>query len=130
MILLDTCALIDLISPKPSLSNETFSLMEKEGVMILSISFAEIACKISLGKLMLNMSPITLQQYILETENFRIQDITVKMWLDAIALSWSHEGKMHKDPADRLILSYAEAHALPLITTDQLMKKRYAACIW
>lgn len=129
MILLDTCALIDLISAKPTLSSSTFETLQK-GTKILSISFAEIACKIALQKLTLSISPEALLERVQETEHFHIQDISSRMWLDAIHLHWEHHGKPHKDPADRLILSYALAHGLSIVTTDQLMQQRYPHCIW
>jgi len=33
MILLDTCALVDLISPHPTFSNSTFELLEQGGMI-------------------------------------------------------------------------------------------------
>lgn len=129
MILLDTCALIDLISPKPTLSSFTLEELEK-GTMILSISFAEIACKIALQKLEIALPPEALLERVQETEHFHIRDISSRMWFDAIHLHWEHQGRPHKDPADRLILSYAIAQGLPIVTTDQLMEQRYPHCIW
>ncbi len=129
MILLDTCALIDMISEKPTLSSSTFDALQN-GTTILSISFAEIACKIALQKLELALCAETLLERIQETEHFHVRDINSRMWFDAIHLHWEHQGKPHKDPADRLILSYAAAHGLSIVTTNRLMQARYPRCIW
>lgn len=129
MILLDTCALIDLISSRPSLSANTIELITQQG-LILSVSFAEIACKVAAEKLSLDITLPDLIERVQDTESLQIVDINTSMWLNAIALSWDLQGKPHKDPADRLILSYAEVHHLMLVTSDKLMQQRYDRCIW
>jgi PIN domain nuclease of toxin-antitoxin system len=59
MVVLDTCAIIDACKQSPSFSKSTVRKIDS-GTYLLSISFAEIACKIKLGKLEMDVSPRTL----------------------------------------------------------------------
>lgn len=129
MILFDTCALLELLCPQPRLSKKVLDAMN-EGVIFLSVTFAEIACKLETGKLEFDTSIPHLLSRIQNTAHFQIQDITTDMWLDAIDLHWEHQGKPHRDPVDRLILSYAIKNNLTLITSDQAMQRHYHNCIW
>lgn len=130
MVVLDTCAIIKLVSDD-SISKKTIAKIKK-GAVIISISFAEIACKVNIGKLDLGKKSIVeLYELFRETENIEIIDVSVEMWLNAIQLDWpTTKSKQHKDPADRVILAYAKNNFLPIVTSDKLMHAQYKDCLW
>jgi PIN domain nuclease of toxin-antitoxin system len=125
VVVLDTCALVDLASTIPTIGKDVMELID-DGAVILSISFAELACKIKAKKLDIGISSEELlSHYRLETD-ISIVDITPEMWHKSISLEWDHG-----DPADRMILSYAMESNLKIVTTDGKMKKKYPGkCIW
>ena len=102
MVILDTCVLIEAFKLEPSFSPETWAQIEA-GALILSISFAEIACKIKLGKLEMSLSVQNLYQKLKKIQSIEIVDIGVNEWLDSIDLHWEE----NKDPADRMITGFA-----------------------
>lgn len=124
MVVLDTCSIIDLASAQPSIGVDVLSLIE-DGAIILSISFAEIACNIKTGKLDIGISSEELlTHYRLETE-VSIIDISPELWHKSISLDWHN-----KDPADRLIVAYAKESNLKIVSSDKLIKKIYPKTIW
>lgn len=125
MVILDTCAIIEVCKASPSFSPKTTRLME-DACCILSISFAEIACKIKLGKLEMSITPRDLFNEFKQIQHLEIIEIGVHEWLDSIELVWPE----NKDPADRIITSYAVKTQLPIVTTDKKIKKFYKKVIW
>src|SRR5437899_2456401 len=125
MVVLDTGAMLEILKHKPSFTKNTSKLIE-EGAYIISISFAEIACKIKLGKLEMSVSTRELFQKFKEVESIQIIDIGVNEWLDSVELAWED----NKDPADRMITSFAIKNELPIVTTDKRMKQFYRKVIW
>lgn len=124
MVILDTCALIELLRESPALKKGTLSRL-KEGVGILSVCFAEIAIKQKKGQLSFHGTIEELYQNYLELETSQIVSIGVQEWLDAIHLEWKH-----KDPADRLIVAYAKRRGCPIVTSDREIKKYYDDVLW
>ena len=96
------------------------------GAYIMSISFAEIACEIKLGKLELSISSRDLFQQINQIDHIEIIDISVSEWLDSIELVWDE----NRDPVDRIITAFAIKNELPIVTTDKKIKKFYGKVIW
>lgn len=135
MVILDTCAIIELLRPQPSISEKVIYQIEKEATL-LSISFAEIACKVSRNLLSLGSTTVLeLYHAYREIPAVQIIDINTEHWLESIFLDWPIEkknapSKQHKDPADRLLLSFALKYKIPIITTDQLLIHRYEKCLW
>jgi len=125
MVILDTCAIIEALQPSPSFSNKSARLMDA-GAYIMSISFAEIACKIKIGKLELSISSRDLFQQFSQIEHIEIIDISVSEWLDSIELIWDE----NRDPADRIITAFAIKNELPIVTTDKKIEKFYRKVIW
>lgn len=125
MVILDTCALIEAIKPSPTFSNKTIKLIDN-GAYILSISFAEIACKVKLGKLEMNVTPRELLRDYSKITNIQIVNIGVSEWLDSIELNWDD----NRDPADRLITSFAAKKELAIVTSDKKIQKFYKKIIW
>lgn len=125
MVVLDTCALIEAYKKTPSFSTKTSKLIEA-GAYILSVSFAEIACKVKIGKLEMNVAPRNLYQELKQIENIQIVDVGVDEWLDAIELSWPE----NKDPADRIVTAFASKKHLSIVTSDKQIKRFYKKIIW
>lgn len=125
MVILDTCAIIESLKSAPSYTPKTAKLMS-DGAYIMSISFAEIACKIKLGKLEMSISSRELCNQYKQIENIEIIDIGVHEWLESIELIWDE----NRDPADRIITAYAIKHELSIVTTDKKIEKFYRKVIW
>lgn len=124
MVVLDTCALIELCLETPSLSDSCLRKIE-DSCLILSISFAEISLKIKQAKLTLGMTAEELYEQYQSIPSVSILAIGPVEWFDSINLPWAH-----KDPADRLIVSYAQRHQYPIVTTDKKIKDHYRQVIW
>lgn len=125
MVILDTCALIEVLKPSPSYSTKTARLMDA-GSYILSISFAEIACNVKIGKLELSISTRDLFQQFSQINHIEIINIGVNEWLDSIELIWDE----NRDPADRMITAFAIKNELPIVTMDKKIEKYYHKVIW
>ena len=125
MVILDTCAIIEAFKPKPSFSKTTTNQIT-QGSYIMSVSFAEIACKVKLGKLEMSISTRALFKKISKVQNINIIEIGVNEWLDSIELVWDD----NRDPADRIITSFAIKNELSIVTTDKKIEKFYQKVIW
>ncbi len=125
MVILDTCALIEAFKHEPSFSSETLAQIEA-GALILSISLAEIACKIKLGKLEMSLSARDLHEKLTQIKAVEIVNIGVNEWLDSIDLHWDE----NKDPADRMITAFAIKKNYPIVTTDKKIKQFYSRVLW
>jgi PIN domain nuclease of toxin-antitoxin system len=125
MVVLDTCAIIETCKKAPRFSIKTSKLIEK-GAYLLSISFAEIACKIKTGKLEFSVSPKTLYEEFSQIENAQMIDIGIDEWLNSINLHWPE----NKDPADRVITAFAISKNIPVVTSDKRIKHFYKKVIW
>jgi len=125
MVVLDTCAIIEALKPSPSFSKKAALLMDA-GAYIMSISFAEIACKIKLGKLEMSISSRELFREFSQIEHIEIVDIGVSEWMDSIELVWDE----NRDPADRIITAFAIKNELSIVTTDKKIEKFYRKVIW
>jgi PIN domain nuclease of toxin-antitoxin system len=125
MVILDTCAIIEACRKKPSFTSKVSKLMDK-GSYILSISFAEIACKTKTAKLDMDVSLKTLYENFLKIECIKMVDVSTLMWLDSINIDWPD----NRDPADRLIIAFAIKNNISVVTTDDKMKKFYKKIIW
>ena len=97
-----------------------------QGAIVLSISFAEIACKIKFAKLLMSITIEELYRLYTELDSIEIVDISVDDWLNSINLEWPD----NKDPADRLITAYAMHKQLSIVTSDQKIKQFYSKVIW
>lgn len=125
MVILDTCAIIEINKMKPQLTEKTLDRIDK-GAYILSISFAEIACKIKAQKLAMNRSAEDLYNDFLQIPTIDIIKIGVEEWLESIDLDWDD----NRDPADRLIVTFAKKKKIPIVTSDKKIKSFYKNVIW
>jgi PIN domain nuclease of toxin-antitoxin system len=124
--LLDTHAVIWLAknSPKIPIGIKDIVIQAENSIYISSVSFWEIAIKISLGKLDLDF---TLEEllYAVEGSDFGILQIEndYLKYLSKLPL-------LHKDPFDRLLISTALAEDLTIITADENIHKYDVAWLW
>lgn len=125
MVILDTCALIELCEDKNSISKKTSDLIDQNGATILSVCFAEMALKIKKKQLFLNTTAQELFYHYRTVSLSQIISIGCEEWFDSIELDWPH-----KDPVDRLLVAYARRLDIPIVTTDKQIKKFYKKVIW
>lgn len=124
--LLDTHTLIWFFEGTAFLSRTALEAIEKEGnTCYVSIaSIWEIAIKISLSKLEMNIPFDTLNQLIWQNS------------FELIPISFQHTKKLlempfhHKDPFDRMIISQAIIEKLTIISKDSNFKLYDIECLW
>jgi PIN domain nuclease of toxin-antitoxin system len=124
MVILDTCALIELCAKAPRLSKATLTEIDREA-HVLAVSFAEIALKVKAGKLVLGRSPRELAAELNSISSVSIVPTTLENWFAAVELRWSH-----RDPADRLIVAYAQSVGGAIVTSDRQIRKFYKRWLW
>lgn len=101
------------------LSAKQRSVLNGNVLVSLSVmSLWEIAMLIEKGKIQLAMSVEALFELIDESDQIEVLPLTTQIILDSVRLPQD----FHKDPVDRMIVSTARAHRLPLITADQLIR--------
>ena len=117
--LLDTHTFLWFINGDAQLSKKAReAIVDSDAIKYISIaSFWEIAIKVNLGKLSLDMPYIDLRQQV--TDNgFEILPITFSHTAELISL-YLH----HRDPFDRVIIAQAVSERLILISKDGNFEK-------
>lgn len=110
-LLLDTHIIIwSLSAPERLSKNVQQYMIDAEALYVSSASIWEIAIKMQLGKLQLNLAT-----FMKEITNIGIQPL---------AITWQHAQYTkelplhHKDPFDRLLVAQAMSEPLTLLTND------------
>ena len=125
MYLLDTCALIWLLSNYSLLSEKSRSAIESAEVAYISIaSLWEIAIKQGNGKLNFQKSICEIAE-ICEQANIEILYPT-PLVLDMV----QNLPKIHGDPFDRLIIAQSQADNLTIITNNTFIPQYNVQTIW
>jgi len=124
--LLDTHAVIWYVENSSELPKKISDLIDnpENDIYISSVSFWEIAIKVSLGKLDLELP---LDEFLINIKNrdfsfLQIEDEYLNRLLDLPFV--------HKDPFDRLIITSALVENLIIVTIDENIKKYEVSCIW
>jgi PIN domain nuclease of toxin-antitoxin system len=129
-VLLDTHIWVWWLTPQSSLKRserEGLDILAERGELFLSaISLWETQVLHARRRLEL---PLAFSEWLAQAADSRIVsilpiDVEVVTALDALPDSF------HADPADRLIVATARAHALPLATRDANIRKSRAVTIW
>jgi PIN domain nuclease of toxin-antitoxin system len=121
-VLLDTCAAVWLSSGaamSPAALDEIGNSAAERRLWISPISGWEVATKIAAGKLGapdLRISAADWYNGLLALEGVKEAAITGEIALRSAALPW-----LHRDPADRFLISAAIALGAQLITRDRLI---------
>lgn len=117
--LLDTHTFLWFINGDTQLSKKAReAIVDPDAIKYISIaSFWEIAIKVNLGKLSLDMPYVDLRQQV--TDNgFEILPITFSHTTELISLDLHH-----RDPFDRIIIAQAIIERLVLISKDGNFEK-------
>jgi PIN domain nuclease of toxin-antitoxin system len=124
--LLDTHSFIWFLNGDKNLSATAIKYIEDvDAENYLSIvSLWEIAIKISLGKLEINISFEKLENYILEN-NFQILPISFNDLIKLSDLPFHH-----RDPFDRLLIAQSMSNEMNLISKDNIFSEYKVAQIW
>ena len=114
---LDTCALLDLISRGWANPAAVGALATARRPAILSVSVWEIARKVRTGKLTLPVKQpgvLRIIREICERYDLHLEPLTGEV-CEAAELLPAH----HEDPFDRMIIALATTSHCPLFTTDR-----------
>jgi len=124
--LLDTHAIIWYFENSAELPDEIEKIIDNPevSIYICSVSLWEIAIKVSIGKLELQIPLNELLNHI-HNGDFNVLHIGDTHLNRLIDLPF-----IHKDPFDRLIISSALVEGLTIITVDENIKKYNVPCIW
>jgi PIN domain nuclease of toxin-antitoxin system len=123
--LLDTHTFIWFIEGSNQLSeNAKVSIIEADVNYLSIASMLEIAIKVSIGSLKLNVSFKELEQKIFDN-GFLLLNISFH---DSLLLS--NLPFHHRDPFDRIIISQSISNELTLVSADKNFKKYNTKIIW
>lgn len=118
-LLLDTCALLWLVSGSKEISASTLKSIENCSIIYVSaISAWEISLKSERGAIILPMSPEKWFHSVLKNHNLTLAPLDVDILIKANELPWHH-----KDPADRFIIATAIRENAVIVTADKRFKK-------
>jgi PIN domain nuclease of toxin-antitoxin system len=124
--LLDTHAVIWLFEDSPQMPSEIKELVKcpENEIYIHSVSLWEMAIKLDLGKLKLQL---TLEELIsdIKKSDFEILQIESEYFKKLSSLPF-----IHKDPFDRLLIASALCEELTIITIDENIQKYDVPWVW
>ena len=124
-LLLDTCALIWLLTGERALSAQARSAMKTGEVYVSAVSAWEIAIKFAKGQLRLNEPPDRLVPAARARYGFAALPMDEASALHVIKLP-----PLHADPFDRMLVSQAIVHGLTIVTPDPQITRYPARTIW
>ena len=118
-LLLDTCAIIWIAHDEPFRPDARSALREAwqagYGVSVSPISAWELGLLVAKGKLAATQSAAAIFGDVLATAGVKVEALTPTILIDASFLP----GKLHSDPADRILITTARALDLTLVTRDE-----------
>lgn len=119
MILLDTHVLIWTVEGDRRLGPRAAEIIDEErraeGALVSPISAWEAAMLMDKGKLVLSKPLAGWFDAVLSDPGFVLATMTVAIGVDAGGLS----GRIHGDPADRMIIATGRALGCPVLTADE-----------
>jgi len=116
-ILLDSHALLWYVLGDPKLSDTAQNLIADTDneVLISPATFWEIAIKVSIGKLTLNVQYKEFIAVCLNSYGFRILPIEPSHTARLVVMPFPPN---HKDPFDRLLVAQADVEGMPILSND------------
>ena len=125
--LLDTHVFLWGLAKPILLSSAARSVMDDRRHELLwsTVSTAELAVKLSIGKLKL---PTPLARFL--ESRLRQQDLVVLPLQQAHAVELAELPLLHRDPFDRLLVAQARIEGVPIITADRLIAKYDVEVCW
>ena len=124
-ILLDTCALIWLLTEERRLPDRVQQALAHADVLISSATAWEIAIKFSKGALRLAQPPHQIVPAARARYGFASLPIDEESALHVAKLP-----PLHTDPFDRMLVSQAIVHGLTIVTPDPLVTQYPARTMW
>ncbi|MBY0476073.1 MAG: type II toxin-antitoxin system VapC family toxin [Chitinophagaceae bacterium] len=124
-ILLDTHSMIWFINGENIPSKSKLAIQDTSNNCYISIaSLWEIAIKLSINKLEMNIAFDQVEAFIIENK-INLLPVTVShlKQLQKLAL-------IHLDPFDRIIISQALANHLTIVSKDQIFKQYNVHTLW
>ena len=123
MIVIDTHVLVWWASGSKLLSATAAKLirdtLDNDGKVIVScISVWEISMLIEKGRLALTMDVAHWLHEITQIDGIHFMPVDNEIAIQSTTLP----GKLHKDPADRMIVATARKLAMPLVTADEKIR--------
>ena len=124
--LIDTHSLIWFIEGNPKLTETTKSVIEdiNKTCFVSTASFWEIAIKISLDKLKLEMPFMDLEEWVI---NNRIHILPISF---GHIIQLSQLPFHHRDPFDRTLVAQALSENLTIITKEKLFEEYGIKRLW
>lgn len=114
-LVLDTCALLWLVSGDRKLSPQAKEAIDRASlVMVSAISAWEISLKSARGQLELPRPAIEWFEAALQHHRLRLAPLDVPVLVSANALPWHH-----RNPADRFIVATALRENAAIVTSDR-----------
>jgi PIN domain nuclease of toxin-antitoxin system len=128
VIVLDTHAWIWWVSGSPELGDGARQVLdEAEEIGIPGISCWEVAMLVAGGQLTLDRPTLTWLRQALSLPNVQLMPLTPEVAAESAAM----EGKLHGDPADRLIVASALRAGARLVTRDERIRASgLVATVW
>lgn len=118
-LLLDTCALLWLVTGSKELSRRARDAVEQTSIAYVSaITAWEISLKAARGRVSLPIEPGEWFAEALEQHNLTLASLEVDILIAANSLPWHH-----RDPADRFIIATAKKLGASIVTTDDLFER-------
>lgn len=120
MVLLDTCALLWMVSDQTVLTETVKNVIREnaDNLFISAISSFEIAVKYRKGSIELPLPP---DEWIKKALSLHgVEEIPVT---SDIAVRSAMLPQIHNDPCDRIIISTAMVKNMPIITRDDIFSK-------
>ena len=118
MIVVDTHALVWAIQDDPQLGPGARLRLDNETgdavVLVSAFTIWEVALLAERARIDLEMPTEKWVKTVLALPGIRLAPLDPEIALDSVALP----GKMHKDPADRIIVATARHYDVPLMTAD------------
>jgi PIN domain nuclease of toxin-antitoxin system len=124
-LLLDTCALIWLMTAERALPDLVRAALLRSDVLVSAVSAWEIAIKYSKGALHLREAPDLLVPSARARYGFGSLPIDEESALHVRKLQ-----PLHADPFDRMLVSQAIVHGLTIVTPDPLVTQYPARTLW
>lgn len=116
MIVLDTHAWLWWAAGSEKLGDAARTAIEGEDrVGIAAISCWEVAMLVARGRLTLDRPTLTWLRQALSLPHVELIELSPDIAVSAASL----DGKLHGDPADRLIVATAQRHGAALVTRDE-----------
>jgi PIN domain nuclease of toxin-antitoxin system len=120
-LLLDTCAIIWIASNEP-IKPEAKSAIDAavagdDKLRVSPISAWEIGLLSAKGRMPTTMPPAIMFRDVAMAEGVRVEALSPEVLIASSFLP----GKLHKDPADRILIATARAQGLTLVTRDRII---------